>query len=801
MEAQLNVLSTDGKSWKKRYCSLKNRILYVFETKLKSDENSSNYQLFYFVPLARCGNIATAVSNGPCGKNFCFKISYELDESTHYWLSAENEKEMNQWVHVLQEACAVKKEPERVMVKGRSKSVVFKPGAIQIAGISDHSGWLKKFSSTGGFRKTIQWKKRWIVLKDLVLYVYEGPESKLKTKVSIPNWKISIDESIGGFCFTLSHIGYEGITLQAETAEERAKWIQRIKENNRTLTTTLPNEHDEHRIKEWIKSLTTLTIDQLMEYLTNASFLVNIIGKASSQNIRVVLEATDTRKQDDEWNRKSFEAILSTLGMQGIKFVQDYSADDFLSANPIILKFALDLLNHFNPLFMNTPPVSAVATPSVSACSTMTSPSTLTPRSEASSISSSSSSSVTKEQEEIDATVDIKKSQEKEHSPIKQPEIKPPSPKTPIKNPEPTIKPVEPEPIKPTTESVSQPTSPIKPTESVSQPTTPIEPIEPVSQPTSPIKPIEPVSQPTSPIKPVSVVSPIKPAPVPVLKQEPSFEDQTTEEILESITKLSESQNFNLDEEIANLSSSINLNASINNNLNTSVNLNTSLNLRESMNNNNNDNNDNHNNNNNITPISTPTKISPRYVSPYRNLKRVETKDVIGEFDRIFSSLGKAYPKCHRCNEPITGNDIIELSGKSWHLDHFNCCACHKPLMGMDKIPFVEREGKIYCKDDHDKHFKESSCSQCSKTLLITFAHYGKLFCKEHYMSIPEIQANICQNCEEPIGNAPYQILETKKWHVDHFKCSYCKVKLHDAAACSVKNSLPYCKKCHISLF
>eukprot|EP01133_Synstelium_polycarpum_P012381 gene12381-14526_t len=645
-DGALSLLSPDGKSWKKRHCTLKNRIFYIYESKTKLDN------FLHFIPLARCGVITTALK-GPNGKAFCFKLSHQMDEAIMYWLSAETEAEMTEWVNQLQACSAIQQEPERVeAVRGRSKSVIFKPMALQLAGISDHSGWLKK-QSGGGLRKAA-WKKRWFVLKDMVLYYYDGPESKqLKGKVSIPNWSVEADATTGGYCFKLSHTGCPSVILQAETDEERNRWINNIKDSDKyltqssSLTDATPNkENDVERmtkLKEWMSSVTTLNIQEPSQFLFNITFVANLLEKLG---VKVNIgDKPDAKEKERDWSSNGFDIILKEVIASGIKFEPSITSQ-------AIISFACSLQEHF---------------------------------------ANRSTSSL-----------------EKQQNVVEQPAVS-------------------------VTVAASQNNG-----EAADASTPSSDDLSETSDKSTTPSLVVPVS--TNPTATQIVFS--------------ASADTEAEEQGDAI-----------------------LNALINAQPNIATTQSHSLPATP------------------VKPAATPIS---KIVSPHRpQLKRVETQDVIGEFDKLFSSFGSNLTKCGHCKEPITG-DSVDACGTKFHPHHLLCCSCGKHLIGMEDVPYVDRNGSLYCKEDHDKTFKDSNCSVCSKSLMITFAYKGKLFCNEHFVS--ETADITCQGCEKPLGELPYYSIDNKKWHRNHFSCNYCKVALPHGQ-CQVNKGMPYCSKCHVSLF
>ncbi|KYQ88181.1 prespore-specific protein [Tieghemostelium lacteum] len=694
-ESYLHVLSSDGKSWKKRFCSIRSRILYIYPSRSKSIETSSNYQILHFIPLAKCAAIETVVKGGPLNRANCFKISHNSDQSFQYWLSAEAVNDMEDWIKILTQLAAIQKsESVKLEPRVRSKSVCFKPGISELLGLAiDHQGWLKKLSTTGTFRKSVQWKKQWFVLKDLVLYFYDNNQDsqQLKGKMSIPNWSVQSEDEMGveGFCFTLSHKGYPTVTLQAETEQEREKWIQSIKQQNRSLTTTTPTDADMTQLKNWLSTLIQLEIKDPMELLHNPNFVVNILLKNGC--IMSLEQPNNTQQQDLQWNLKAFEKILYHVKFQGIKFDPLITAQDFVDSNPIILNFIISIMNHFHKPTQSTPssPINN-STPS----STPLSPP----------IQSQSPTKLTEQVVEIVVNESV------------------------------------------STNNTTTTTSSTEITSATTTTTT------------------------TTPI--IITEATVEKAEEKVVNDNENNENKTpTNELEESLNNIGSggrggnTEIFlkSLSEEISNLSTTQSTH---------------------------------------VTPVHTPTKISPRFYSPaYKSLKRVETKEVLGEFDKIFLSIGKSN-KCGHCNENIIDkSQSIEAVGKIFHLNHFQCCICNKQLLGDDQlsINYIERDLKIYCKEDHDKTYQDSQCSQCQKSLMITFAHRGKLLCRDHYLNL--VGDTLCQSCQQTIQvDEAYQQIDSKKWHSNHFTCSYCK-DLLNPQTCKVKNSSPYCKRCFTTLF
>ncbi|EGG21570.1 prespore-specific protein [Cavenderia fasciculata] len=657
-EGQVSILTTDGKTWKKRHCVLKNRILYVYENKSKVEQD----KILHFIPLARCGVITTALK-GPNGRPFCFKVSHQIDDSIQYWMSSDSEEEMKDWVPQMQQCCAVQKEPEptKENFRNRSKSVAFKPGALQMAGISDFSGWLKK-QANAGLRKG-QWKKRWFVLKDMILYYYEGPEAKLK----------------------------DSDKYLTQPPPESPKSNENDSNNNNKNIILL---------NEWLSTLSTLSIQEPCQFLYNVSFVIQLLDKL---NIKVtnIGEKPDTKEKEREWLLASFDSIIKTVQSNNIKLDSNLTSHDFINRNSIsVLGFAQSLYDFAHNLNQNN----------------------------------------------IKITVD--------HSPA---------------------------PAPPSSTTSSAVTSP-----SISSPPLP-------SQQSQELKNNNNNENNTNTTNTTN--SGVSMSDIDM--------DNTTNNILEILDKVSDSNttlSINGANEHGGSDQSSNASGAQDASIISGLGglgseqplINELLNADEfiglSI---------------HSTP-NTPAKNPPpnytnKFISPHRApLKRVETKDVIGEFDKMFSTFGSNLKKCGKCNEPITGDLKIDACGKSWHPHHLFCSCCNKHLIDVEDVPYIERSDKLFCKECHDKSFSESHCSTCNKSLMITFAHKGKILCNEHYAII----ASLCQKCEKPISDLNLSFsIDQKKWHQACFSCTFCKKSLSDPSHCVTKNSNPYCHECNVKLF
>jgi paxillin len=117
---------------------------------------------------------------------------------------------------------------------------------------------------------------------------------------------------------------------------------------------------------------------------------------------------------------------------------------------------------------------------------------------------------------------------------------------------------------------------------------------------------------------------------------------------------------------------------------------------------------------------------------------------------------------CGGCGEKILGGDMLKAAGKSWHSEHFACFTCKEPF------------GGTYFPDDE-----------------------GRLYCEKHYY---EAKGLLCADCEKPVLGGQMVSMQTKVFHLDHFRCNYCKKPLADAQYWE-RDESPYCEPCHLKLF
>lgn len=176
----------------------------------------------------------------------------------------------------------------------------------------------------------------------------------------------------------------------------------------------------------------------------------------------------------------------------------------------------------------------------------------------------------------------------------------------------------------------------------------------------------------------------------------------------------------------------------------------------------------------------------------------------------------KFCPQCYKCKESIYGPFINALD-KSWHQSCFKCSLCSNQLTGN----YFEKEKNPYCYGCfnalssickycneviygnfisalgfkwHPEHFK---CFDCNKTLSVIFFELnGSIYCDDHYY---ERKGEICEGCKSIIKGPSIDAIG-KKWHSNHFVCSFCSEVLA-VSQFTEKNGKAYCKGCYERMF
>ncbi|GAB6023468.1 hypothetical protein CHUAL_008247 [Chamberlinius hualienensis] len=93
-------------------------------------------------------------------------------------------------------------------------------------------------------------------------------------------------------------------------------------------------------------------------------------------------------------------------------------------------------------------------------------------------------------------------------------------------------------------------------------------------------------------------------------------------------------------------------------------------------------------------------------------------QDLIYYFHESKIYCGRHYadsvlPRCSACDELIFNREYTLAEQKPWHVKHFCCNSCDKPLAGKE---YVSEKGFPYCPICHDREFGKK-CSTCEKRI------------------------------------------------------------------------------------
>lgn len=191
--------------------------------------------------------------------------------------------------------------------------------------------------------------------------------------------------------------------------------------------------------------------------------------------------------------------------------------------------------------------------------------------------------------------------------------------------------------------------------------------------------------------------------------------------------------------------------------------------------------------------------------------------DGVANCERCYKTL--MCPRCAHCDQPILDR-CISAMGKKWHLNHFICATCLKPF---DNGTFYEKDGRPYCEADffashatkcascdqpirgdcinalgakwHPEHFV---CNYCHKAFVggAFYEHNNKPYCETHFY---QVTGAVCAGCGKPVSGRVLNALD-RKWHPEHFVCSFCMNPLSGGAFKEEKGKA-YCTPCHSKLF
>ncbi|RNA08466.1 paxillin isoform X2 [Brachionus plicatilis] len=163
---------------------------------------------------------------------------------------------------------------------------------------------------------------------------------------------------------------------------------------------------------------------------------------------------------------------------------------------------------------------------------------------------------------------------------------------------------------------------------------------------------------------------------------------------------------------------------------------------------------------------------------------------------------------------------MLTALSKTWHLKCFVCFSCKKLL---NDESFLEIENSAYCKDCYVSNMAPK-CKRCSKAIIENFIsalngywHPHCFVCQEcampfnsscffEYADMPycefhyhQKRGSLCSTCQAPINGRCITALN-KKFHPEHFTCSYCLKQLSKGTF-RENNERPFCHQCYKKLF
>ena len=170
---------------------------------------------------------------------------------------------------------------------------------------------------------------------------------------------------------------------------------------------------------------------------------------------------------------------------------------------------------------------------------------------------------------------------------------------------------------------------------------------------------------------------------------------------------------------------------------------------------------------------------------------------------------------CFSCKENITSEQFVLVGENNYHLEHFVCQECKKPLAGN---LYYEHNENIYCEEDYHNLFSPK-CEKCQtpikdKYLNVMGKNYhqscftcflcnsafenGQYFKQDDHpvcIKCYSAQAKKCASCGEPILSKVYSALD-QYWHFECFKCAKCGENFKNESFINLEGK-PYHQKCH----
>lgn len=139
--------------------------------------------------------------------------------------------------------------------------------------------------------------------------------------------------------------------------------------------------------------------------------------------------------------------------------------------------------------------------------------------------------------------------------------------------------------------------------------------------------------------------------------------------------------------------------------------------------------------------------------------------------------------QCSQCDKEINClKDIyVEFGQKLYHQECFECTSCNEKFNFVDKMPIIDKKGKLYCTNDFIKTLK---CALCRKHLDLSSNVYS-LKSIDQVSLLAHVECTQCTMCKEAIRADGEYVLDECK---NELKCKKCFNSMSSARVKSVKS-------------
>lgn len=248
------------KSWKRRWCVLKDGFISYF----KEAEDTTPLGA---IPLEGCNSVTMHHA-----KTFCFAVTtpYRM-----YLLRAESMDQAESWIsavarYVIDAPTDVTKKSKVAQLRGedeRQRKVVKSTDKVDFKSGVDLEGWLTKSGSNGR-----NWKKRWCVLKESIIYYFRSEKESLSGTplgvIPLQDCRMEeVFEESKNIKMIAIHTRHRTYKLQAETPI-MAEWIEAIHDSVKSLGGE-QGDHNSRRARKIEAMATAQTME--LTYKTNAT--------------------------------------------------------------------------------------------------------------------------------------------------------------------------------------------------------------------------------------------------------------------------------------------------------------------------------------------------------------------------------------------------------------------------------------------------------------------------------------------------------------------------------------------------